>query len=113
MFGECDRGICTPAFLAADAIVGQWPHFGLIARERDQGIVDPTPFFPGDYHCGLPQDGQMTGQCRLANFQSIDQLTDTDFGAQQGSENACGIRDRLSKVLELLHKLPKFRASLG
>jgi hypothetical protein len=49
----------------------------------------------------------MTGQGRLANFQSIDQLTDTEFGTQQGSENpnACGIRDRLSKLIQLLHKL--------
>jgi hypothetical protein len=49
----------------------------------------------------------MTGHGRLANFQSIDQLTNTEFGTQQGSENpnARGIRDRLSKLIQLLHIL--------
>lgn len=47
----------------------------------------------------------MTGQCGLAHLQGVDQLTDTEIGPEQRSENPnpCGIRDRLSKLVQLLH----------
>jgi hypothetical protein len=71
-----------------------------------QKIVDPTPFFSGAYHFGLSQDLEMTGQRRLANFQGIHELTDTELGPQQSSEdpNPGGIRYRLSKLTKLSHK---------